>query len=148
MSSVPSGPPAATLPPPDPREAALSREVLELLEGEHLLRTPVDDTVSREAFKTYLDRLDGGKMFLLKGDRDALAKYADKIDDELHSGALELAHEGSKAFVGRVAVVEKMVAGLLDKPFDFSNEEFVEIDPEKVALATALVESRVLRSAP
>lgn len=125
----------APLPPPDPREKLLSGAILGLLEGEHLLRKKVDDDVSRLAFKTYIQSLDAGKMFLLKSDRDSLNKYADKIDDALRSGSLDLAHDGSKLFVARIAVVEKLVANLLTKPFDLTNDESVELDPEKLDLA-------------
>jgi carboxyl-terminal processing protease len=109
--------------------------VLQLFEQEHLLRKHIDDNISREAFKNYLEALDPGKMFLLASDRAGLEKYADKIDDELHSGSLDLAHEGQKIFNARVAVIEKEVAELLAKPFDLTNDESVEVDPEKLDLA-------------
>src|SRR5688572_19302186 len=123
------------MPAPDPREKALSATVLQLPEEEHPLRKRVNDDVSRLGFDAYVEALDGGKMFLLEGDRQALSKYIDQIDDQLRSGSLDLAHEGSKTFVARVAVVEKLVASILEKPMDFSNEEFLEIDPEKTKLA-------------
>src|SRR4051794_4758145 len=66
-------PPASATPPADPREAALAQTVLQLLEKEHLLHKHIDDDVSRAAFATYIDHLDGSKMFLLRSDRDALA---------------------------------------------------------------------------
>ncbi len=122
----------ANVPPPDPREAALSMAVLELLENEHLLRKPIDDTVSRAAFETYIDRLDPTKLFLLRSDRDALGRYADKIDDELRAGTLDLAHDGMKVFVRRVDEVSKIVAELLAKPFDHTDKEFLELDPKKL----------------
>jgi len=137
-----SGVAQAAVPPPDPREAALSKVMLRLLEHEHLLRKPVDDDVSRTAFKTYADHLDGGKMFLLESDARSLDRFADKIDDELRSGSLDLAHEGAKLFAARVAVVEKIVADVLAQPLDFTNEEFIEIDPEKVVLANTEAELR------
>src|SRR5215469_11194832 len=61
---------APTAAPLDPREATLATTVLHLLEEDHLLRKRIDDSVSRVAFATYLDRLDGSKMFLLRGDQD------------------------------------------------------------------------------
>ena len=121
----------AVVPPPDPREATLSQAMLRLLETQHLLQKKITDEVSREAFTGYLERLDGGKMYLLRADREALAKYSDKMDDQLRSGSLDLAHDGAKIFATRVAQVEAMVAGILGKPMDFSNEEFFELDPEK-----------------
>ncbi len=120
---------------PDPREAALAETVRGLMESEHLLRKKLDDTISRQAFDTYLESLDGTKMFLLEEDRDALAKYADQIDDEFRSGKLSLAHEGQRRYVARVATIEKLVAALLAAPFDHSDEEFLELDPKKVAYA-------------
>jgi carboxyl-terminal processing protease len=128
-------PGAAKLPPPDPREEALAATVSQLLEKEHLLRKKIDDGISRQAFDTYVDRLDAGKMFLLQADRDALAIYTDKIDDQLRSGNLELAHEGAKRYQARLTVVEKLVAEILEKPFDFTNEEWLELDPDKMKLA-------------
>ena len=128
----PAGP---AVPPPDPREAALSKVALRLLQEQHLLHKTVDDSVSKTAFETYLKALDGGKMFLLATDREKLARYADQIDDELRSGQLALAHAGAKVFAERVVVVDKLVAQLLAAPLDLTNEEFYEIDPDKVALA-------------
>src|SRR5688572_17447700 len=130
-----TGTTAGVVPPPDPREDALSEIVLRLLEKEHLLRKKVDDAVSRTAFTTYIDRLDGGKMFLLEEDKVALSKHADKLDDELRSGRLDLAHEGAKLYAARVAQVEKIVAQILAAPLDMTNEEFFELDPEKMVLA-------------
>jgi carboxyl-terminal processing protease len=135
-------PPAAAVPPPDPREAALSLAVLRLLEQGHLLRKTIDDDISRAAFTDYLDRLDGAKMFLLKADRDALAPFADKIDDELHAGSLELAHEGAKIFAQRVVLVDGWVSALLGAPLDHTDEEFIELDPKKVEPATTEQELR------
>jgi carboxyl-terminal processing protease len=126
---------APPMPAPDPREKALSSTVLELFEQEHLLRKHIDDNISREAFKNYLETLDPQKMFLLASDRAALEKYADKIDDELRNGSLDLAHDGQKAFTARVASVEKIVADILAKPMDLTNEEYIELDPEKYDLA-------------
>jgi carboxyl-terminal processing protease len=120
----------------------LSEAVLTLFEGQHLLRKRIDDDVSRAAFDTYIKSLDGGKMFLLRSDRDALTKYADAIDDELRVGNLVLAHEGSRVFVSRVGVVEKVVEDLLAKPVDLSNDESVELDAKKVEYAATEDELR------
>ena len=120
------------VPPPDPREAALSAAMLRLLETQHLLQKKIGDDISREAYVSYLERLDGGKMYLLRADHDALAKHRDRMDDELRSGSLDLAHDGAKLYAARVAQVEKMVAATLSKPLDFANEEWLELDPKKV----------------
>ncbi len=131
------GSPPANAPPvaaasADPREVALSAAVLELFESEHLLRKKIDDSVSRAAFDTYVDRLDPTKLFLLRSDRDSLTRHADKIDDELRSGSLDLAHDGARIYAARVVVVDKLVQELLAKPFDHTDVEFIELDPKKI----------------
>ena len=133
--AAPAQPPAPGMPAPtptDPREASLTRAVAHLLEHDHLLRKKLDDELSRAAFSTYLDRVDATKLFLLKSDRDALGRYADQIDDEMHSGSLDLAHEGEAMFVQRVQEVDKIVADLLAKPMNLDDEEFIETDPKKL----------------
>jgi len=135
-------PASAPTPAADPREATLAAATTLLLQHEHLLRKPIDDELSRTSFDTYLDRLDSSKMFLLRKDRDALAKYGDKIDDELRSGNLELAHEGQRIFVSRVEVVERLVAELLAAPLNHDDEEWIELDPKKVEVATTEQELR------
>jgi carboxyl-terminal processing protease len=119
----------------DPRERELCEITLEMFEKEHLLHRRIDDDVSRGAFATYLDRLDHNKLFLLKADRDVLAHHADRIDDELRAGSLDLAHDGEKTFTTRVAVVDKMVAELLSAPFDLTKDETIETDPKKYDFA-------------
>jgi carboxyl-terminal processing protease len=132
MAAPAAAPKAA---PPDPREATLSAAVLQMLEQEHLLKPKIDDALSRTAFASYLDRVDGAKMFLLASDRDALGKYADKIDDEMRSGSLDLAHDGEKRFAMRVAQVKGWVAQIMAQPMTFTTEEYFETDPKKVAPA-------------
>jgi carboxyl-terminal processing protease len=138
-SSPPAAPPPAIAssqgapqpPPPDPREVRLSSAVSTLLEHQHVLGKPIDAALSRDAYTEYIDRLDNQKMLLLQSDRDQLAKYADKIGDELHSGRLDLAHEGQRIFIERVAEADKIVGDLLAAPMNHDDEEYVELDPKK-----------------
>lgn len=145
LTSVPadspwSGRAAHAAAAPEPREGLLAQATLELLEREHLLRQRLDDALSRVAFATYLDRLDAGKMFLLKADRDALARHADKIDDQVRAGNLQLGRDGERILMARVAMVREWVAQLLDSPLDLTNQEELELDPKKVTVATTQAE--------
>jgi carboxyl-terminal processing protease len=138
---VGTAPPVA-IRPPDAREAKLAAAITKLLEEDHLRRRRIDDAVSKAAFAIYLERLDPGKMFLLKGDAAVLAKSADQIDDQLHAGRLALAHEGAALYAARLDLVKGWVAELLAAPFDASNEEWVELDPDKLELAATDAELR------
>jgi carboxyl-terminal processing protease len=140
--STPSPPAVVEVPPPDPREVKLAEAIVALLENEHLRRRPLDDELSRAAFKTYLERLDASKMFLLRSHATELGRFADAIDDQLRSGRLELAHAGARVFAGRVAVVDQLVTDLLAAPLDHTDEEWLELDPKKVELAETEEELR------
>jgi carboxyl-terminal processing protease len=130
--AAPATPAAAASGDADPREAILAKSILTMLQDDHLLGERIDDKVSRGAFKTYLDDLDSNKLFLLRADRDALTRYADQIDDEMRAGTLTLAHEGERVFKARVAVVAKMVAGILAAPMNHDDQEWVELDAKKL----------------
>jgi carboxyl-terminal processing protease len=130
----PAGPPLAQL-PPDPRERALAEAAAELFGREHLRRRPVDDALSREAFDVFLERLDGAKLFLLADHIAALTRYATLMDDELRAGDLELARVGAKLLADRQVAVAAIIAAHLAQPFDFSVNETIETDPDKLAFA-------------
>lgn len=128
--------------PADPRELELGLAVGKLLEAEHLRHPTVDDSLSEKAFKRYIKAIDPGKMFLVQSDVDKLRIYADKIDDELHSGRLQLAHAGSEVFARRVGAVKVMIADILAHPLNLTDQEWIETDPDKLAVARSDQELR------
>lgn len=117
--------------PADPREPLLAQAAVALLAKQHVLRRPLDDALSREAFPKYVEEIDGAKLFLLQPHIDALARYAESMDDELVEGNLVLARKGAALIAARRAVVAGVVKELLGKPFDFSAAESLETDPKK-----------------
>lgn len=131
----PNGAPLADLPgvPADPREPILAEAATTLLSSQHVLRKPIDDALSKDAFEKYIEELDGGKMFLLESQRAQLARYELQMDDELRSGDLVLAHKGAAMLNKQRVEVAKLVANLLAAPFDFNVAESIETDPKKRA---------------
>ncbi len=124
----------------DPREPLLALGVGHLLSKQHLRNHPIDDTVSRAAFKAFMKSLDGGKMFLLQGHADELERYADRMDDQMRSGDLVLARKGEALLMQRHKVVAKAVAELLVKPFDYSVDESFETEADKRAFVATEAE--------
>src|SRR6187200_520536 len=53
---------------PTARQGVLARRVGSLLEGEHYRRAPIDDKMSEEVFKLYLDSLDSQRSYFLASD--------------------------------------------------------------------------------
>jgi carboxyl-terminal processing protease len=115
----------------DPREGALAEITAVLLTEKHLLRRPIDDALSKAAFPKYLEELDGAKLLLLDEHVTALSAYATHMDDELRAQNLVLARKGAAVAKQRREIVAKLVADMLQQPFDFSNSEEIETDPKK-----------------
>ena len=105
----------------------IRRQVL----NRHYSHHQLDDKLSREAFALFLKQIDPRKRFFLAADIAALEPYADKIDDELTNGAIELPVATARRFRARVAAVRRMVDELMDSDFDFDRAESLETDPEK-----------------
>lgn len=102
------------------------------LEAYHFSHKKIDNNFSEEAFGIYLKDLDGKKRFLLQADVDKLKAFSDSIDDELDTGKLKLPDAGADILARRVAVVRTMVNGLLSRDFDFSKQETVQTDTDKL----------------
>lgn len=132
-SSTAQLPPKDDLPelPADPREKTLSQATADLLSTYQVLHHPVDDEISETAFPKFIEALDGAKLVLLQSDVDKLNAYRDAMDDELKGGSLDLARKGAALVADRQKQAAAMVADLLTKPFDFTQVEELETDPDK-----------------
>lgn len=106
------------------------------MEKAHYSRRKLDDTVSRELFKNYIDGLDYNHLFFTQKDVDALsAKYATTLDDHLLSGNVAPAMEIFSIYKKRV---EERVAKnkvLVEKEFKFDTSRTIELNRQKAEWA-------------
>ena len=119
--------------PRDPREPLLAKAAGELLGHEHVLARTIDDGVSKEAFQRFIEELDSGKLFLLEGDVQKLARFETDMDDELRLGDLTLGRKGVALLANRRRVVADIIAKTLATPLDFTANETIETEPKKRA---------------
>ncbi|WPU63983.1 carboxy terminal-processing peptidase [Peredibacter starrii] len=117
--------------PAYPREMILGSILLGALENMHLSNKKVDNQLSENAYKLYLERLDYGKQFLLDSDVKQLDVYKDKFDDMLKSGDLRILDTSAELMNKRIGQIEKYVETLLAKPLDYNTKEQLETDPKK-----------------
>lgn len=106
-----------------------------LLEQEHFSPKAINDDFSRKIFKEYLDQLDGDKTLFLQSDIDALKKYETTIDDEIHGAPLAFQPAVSAIYAKRVAEASQLYKDILARPFNFSEDESVQLDGKKLAFA-------------
>ncbi len=113
------------------REMVLGNILKGALENMHLSNKQIDNALSDNAFKVYLERIDYGKQFLLASDVKALEKYKREFDDMLISGDLAILEASAEVLNKRIGQIEKYVETLLAKPLDYSKKETLETDPKK-----------------
>lgn len=116
------------------------RSVGEMLEEGHYSPRKIDDEFSKTIFKKFIAQLDGDKIYFQQSDVDALKKYETKIDDEIHGKDLESFYAINDVFNKRLSNAEVIYKDILTRPFDFTANEEVTIDGEKLPFAKSEVE--------
>ncbi len=119
--------------PPSKYEKIL-HNVGEMLTQIHFSPKKIDDNFSREIFKKFLasDKVDPLKNILLASDIQSLKKYETKLDDEIKGGAVEFVPAVSEIFKKRLLETEALYKEILSTPFDFSKDELVTLDADKL----------------
>jgi carboxyl-terminal processing protease len=106
-------------------------ELVETLEERHYAKLQYNDEMSSEHLDSYIDSLDGGKMFFLAADVASFDKYRTELDDQLHEGQLEAGYQIFNRFHERMeARLEQVIATLPStvEKMDFTIEEFYPLD--------------------
>lgn len=113
------------------RAQFLSQLIYSGLENLHYKGKQVDKDFPEKAIKEFLDVLDPNKRFLLQKDAEELRQYKDKIGEEFADGNTQLMTTATDLIRERIQGVMKFYEALLEKPFDFTINESLELDPEK-----------------
>lgn len=113
------------------REVVLGNILKGALENMHLANKSIDDKLSKEAFKLYLERVDYGKQFLTESDVATLRKFETQMDDQLQAGKLTIVDVTTQIMNQRLPQVETWINELLAKPLDYAKKESLETDAEK-----------------
>ena len=108
-------------------------EILDQLEERHYSKQPYDDTLSSQHLDSYIESLDGSKMFFTKADIAEFDQFRTIMDDQLHKGELDAGFAIFNRYHARLTErlereIEKLpelVAGM-----DFTVEESISLDAE------------------
>ena len=117
---------------PTTDQATTSRLVHGLLSDSRYAYRPraLDDALSQDVLKRYLETLDPGKVFLTAQDVAAFGKYSTQLDDAIKSGQVDPAWAIFALYRQRVGERIGYARGLLKGNFDFSGNERYEYDRE------------------
>jgi carboxyl-terminal processing protease len=125
---------------PTADQATTARIVYGLLSDSRYAYRPraLDDALSQDIFKRYLDALDGSKMFFTAADVARFSQYKTGLDDAIKSGKLDPAYAIFATYKQRVADRSAYSRNLLKQDiFDFSGHDRWQYDRDKANWATA-----------
>ena len=122
-------------------ETALN--LLNELETKHYSSVSIDDNFSSTVFDSYIDSLDGSKLYFLNEDINRLSGYRYTLDNSLESGSVEPGFEIYNVYYRRI--LERMIYAVdrvenhIDE-MDFTIDESIAIDREDAPYAASLAE--------
>lgn len=117
------------------KEKMIILAVLRLIEGRHFEEKTIDNDFSKQVFDTYIKRLDGGKRFLTIGGMDLMDDYEEELDDAIIEPDLEFFDLSYELINEGVQKVKEFYPKILNRSFDFTIDEDIELDGDKVNYA-------------
>jgi len=120
----------------------LARQISSVLEKFHYGQRVLDDSLSKEVFKQMFKFLDSEKKYFLKADHEYFKTWEMNIDDALKKGDLSFVDELKDVYVRRVKERMAEVPEILGRTMDFTKDETVELDGDKVDYARTVEEIR------
>jgi len=117
---------------PPGRYEIIMNLVGQILKEGHYQPKTLDDAFSKEVFTKYLKDLDSEKKFLLKSDIQKLSTLSTHIDDELQGAPLDCFNSVNAIIKQRVSEAALLYPAILSQPFDFTKDEKVVLDPDKI----------------
>ena len=109
-----------------------------VLERGHYNPKQIDDNFSKNVFNTYIKGLDNQRRFFLQSDIDNFTKYRYRIDDLIKNSDISFFDLTIEKLFQRTNQVNSFYRELLEKPFDFSKEEFINLDFDNLPYSRTL----------
>tara|TARA_B110000503_G_C7152709_1_gene415907 strand:- start:961 stop:3090 length:2130 start_codon:yes stop_codon:yes gene_type:complete len=125
----------------NPEKDKLLLEVLAyVLERGHYDPETIDDAFSESVFMNYIESMDGQHRFFIQADLNNFNQYKTKLDDQIKGSELDFFDYTHQKYIQRQDQIKAFYKPLLDRPFDFSLDEEIDLDYEKMGYAESLSE--------
>ena len=122
------------------RQIAIS--VTKLLKLEHLLRHPLDNEMAARWLKNFLKALDPRKMYFYQSDVDEFKLQQNNLPDLIRKGDVGFAYTVFTRYLQRVDERLKQVEELLAQPQDFTLDEQLPVDRDKLEFVKDAAEAK------
>lgn len=105
-------------------------ETLRYLQSRHYLANQLDDEYSAKTLNGYIKLLDPNKIYFTQKDIDNFQVYRHRLDDLLKRRDAEVAFDIFKTFRQRVGQRTKLILALINKDYDFTLDDSINIDTD------------------
>ena len=120
----------------NPEKDKLLLELLAyVLEKGHYSPVAMDDKFSEKVYDKYINSLDPFRRYFVQADIDEFKVYEDSIDDFIKNKELKFFDLTYNRLLKRMDESEDIYKEVLDKPFDFTLDESINVDYEKMPFA-------------
>ncbi|MFN3840987.1 MAG: carboxy terminal-processing peptidase [Cyclobacteriaceae bacterium] len=115
-----------------------ARVITQILETSHYRKLRFNDSLSSAILDAYITNLDNQRSYFLKSDIDSFNKYRFLLDDMTRNEKVEPAFEIYEVFKKRFQErMDFVLKHLITKEFDYSKDEYYEVDREKAMWASS-----------
>ena len=114
------------------KEQLLVNLISHVLKRNHFSPADLTDEFSKDIFDNYIKDLDPGKRYFLESDYKEFQAYEYLIDDQIRDSKVDLFNLTYERLLQRQEESQKIFAELIEKPFDFSIDERINTDYEKI----------------
>jgi len=122
---------------PKEKEGLILHAVLNYLDALHFEPVTLDNAFAEKTFDGYLESMDPGRRFLMQSEVDKLALYKTDIDDQVRLRTFEFFDYSVGVIEESYVRAERIYTEMIDQPFDFDQNEEIELSPEKRKFASS-----------
>jgi carboxyl-terminal processing protease len=127
---------------PRPAESRTAILVCKLIEENHISHVRINEEISSKVFKRYIELLDPRKLYFTQADVDELGQDKTKLGELMKHGNVDFAYNTFDLFLKRVVERKALADTLVDGKHDFTVDEGMVIDAEKLPWAKSEDEIR------
>lgn len=117
--------------PLNDREALILEGLMQNIEYIHMSPKAVDDAFSKHVFKTFTERMDGGKRYFTQKEINELKKYENLIDDQVNARSYEFFNAALPVLDNGISRAQRFFTEIIDAPIPFDLAGYLETDAEK-----------------
>ena len=114
------------------RERYLMDVIEYLISRGHYSQRDLNDAYSKRVYKIYMQYLDPQKRYFIQSDINEFKKSETKLDDDLKNKDISFFTLTYTRLKERIEEANKLVEELLKQPYEFTKDETVDLDYEKI----------------